>query len=329
MINPALTKSLAAKLFILSVTRSNKYLKYFDEENASKIYPFLSKLDENKILADYYFGSDKDSELASNKIMVNLLKTSTITLVEAIVYYASIYVPKETGNLLSSLTVKRLSEVSFKISFDLGKAPYGIYVHEIQNKKHELPTRCKFLEEAVSSAIAATKINFLSMNLVVENNELSITVNSNEDNLSSLYDVLEEPEISRDVPLFDLETLLNEKDMTTDKLTSETIKADVLEMMNIEKKKLTFDPKTYSLDSLAKLPHYGLSQPKRIFNIGSKNAIVALTDKKTSLIRKSSLIPGYSAEKEMYKTWSNIAFLKQLEKINKMTFDVLDTYLRS
>ena len=173
LVNPEL-RSMVDRLFSFHM---------FHYVNKNGFVQFLHRLDKNDLLRNHYFGDYKDYTQSS----INALFTALQTLVEAIIYYVAYYVPKDTGNLLDSLRVEQSDETTIKIYFDLNQAPYGIYVHEIPYYHHIAPTKYKFLEDAVSTAIYQTRINFFSINTVIEADELSVTINGKEDNSSELF----------------------------------------------------------------------------------------------------------------------------------------------
>lgn len=303
-VNPKL-KQISDLLYIKNVFHLNK--RY-------NSYKFVERIKSSWNLYKYYTTSgDKVNKT------IYWYKKALITLVEAVIYYAVIYVPKDTGNLLDSLKVERLDELTFRISFDLTQAPYGIYVHEISRYYHESPTRYKFLEQAIFSAISATKINFFTINLVVEQDELSVTINSKEDNLGPLANTF--GVIDQSAPFKQFDEL--EYNMSFNKLNAQAyLSAD--RALQLETAYREANP------NMSRTPSYGTTYMGRMFT--ELNGIDPFegNDTYASILTDpfESIETGKDVRQQLNTYWASTAFFKEVAKLKNMKFPTVNEILK-
>jgi hypothetical protein len=283
---------------------------HISNENGYKY--FANLIDTNNAFANYYVGNNKTPEKTAISALFKALKT----LVEAIIYYVSYYVPKDTGNLLDSLRVEQLDESVIKIYFDLKQAPYGIYVHEIPYYKHKSPTKHKFLEDAVSSAVYQSGINFFSINTTVEADELSVVINGKEDNSSEQFANYGELKHNMgDIPEFsDIE--LDKKSIETSFVENAYFGA-YLEQQYYN---AMHDKDLFPFESnMMKNPHYA---SLRIDSIDS------MPDSVLTNIKKKLNNPYAKPEYQMHMAWAKAAYTSTIMTFRKFKYPTIKRILK-
>lgn len=91
---------------------------------------------------------DKTLDATQNRMLGKLAKAAKICA-KATYDLSQIYCPIDTGALRASAVLEKLFATDWRITYGNELAWYAERVHEIEKFRHALPTKCKYLEDAV------------------------------------------------------------------------------------------------------------------------------------------------------------------------------------
>lgn len=275
--------------------------------DTTALHNLISDVKQGLRYKRYYVKHDSPQN-KSVLVMLQALKDFT----SAVVHYAAYYVPKDTGNLLDSLYVEQINETTMKVAFDLNQAPYGLYVHEIPTYHHDAPTKYKFLEDAVYAAASDTGIDFFKTNVVISEDELSVTINGDDDNASDFYKNAAVHHIYGEIPEFsDISTSSTSLRQSFGNSTAYSAFLEYLYAEQLNKKVSN------------NTPHYGSIHHNYDFS--------SLTDdKKAGLARKylANVNTGDDYMYEMHKSWAEAASAGNILTVQSFKFPTIEKYLK-
>lgn len=130
-----------------------------------------------------YDEEKSDSEKNIGDQLFNLLST----FAESVIQLLSIYVPIDTGLLLSSF-YQRTGETEIILGFDLTKCPYATIVHETTDVRHPNGGISKFLYQAVMDTMQQYEwARYINVEFIINRQKLEVILNGKNSNLNQLF----------------------------------------------------------------------------------------------------------------------------------------------